>query len=97
MNISGQTISALGSIITGNSKLSPYRTGEQLVSFFNQFKFGAEDTYGNGFPSRWYYAKENLQELNNTPVMKDVIVVTFDPRNFIRTKFNIAVAVEHFN
>lgn len=95
MNISEQTISALGSIITGDSKLSWYRTGGQLVSFFNQF--GAENLYDNSFPSRWYYAEEKLRELNNTPVMKDVIVATFAPLNFIGTEFNIAAAAEHLN
>lgn len=58
-----KTIEALGSIITGDGQLSPYRTGPQLVNFFNQYGF--DDTYSNGFPSRWKYAESKIIELNN--------------------------------
>ena len=95
MNISEQTISALGSIITGDRKLSPYRTGSQLVKFFNEF--GSEDTYGNGFPSRWEYAEEKLREFNNTPVMKDIVVAAFDPCHFLENEQDINDAVEYIN
>lgn len=97
MKLSEQTISALGSIITGDSNLSPYRSGRELITFFNQFEFVPEDTYDKDFPSRWYYAAKKLQEWNDTPDMKDIIVAAFDPRNFIGTEFNIAAAAEHLN
>lgn len=32
------------------------------MEFFNQY-FGVDDQYGQGFPSRWYYVVEYLQEL----------------------------------
>jgi len=44
MKISERTISALGHIVTGNSGISPYNSGPQLVRFFNEF--GANDAYG---------------------------------------------------
>lgn len=97
MKISEHTISALGSIITGDGKfkLSPYRTGSELVIFFN--RFGTEDSYGSGFPSRCDYAKEKLREFNDTPTMKDVIVKAFDPPHFVGTQFDIVAAVKQLN
>lgn len=95
MKLSEQTIAALGSVITGDGGRSPYRTGSQLVSFFNEF--GSEDTYGNGFPSRWYYAEEKLREFNDTSTMKDILVATLDPRPFLGKELDINVAVEHLN
>lgn len=95
MKLSEQTIAALGSVITGDEERSPYRTGLQLVSFFNEF--GSEDTYGNGFPSRWCYAEEKLREFNDTSTMKDILVTALDPRPFLGRKLDIKVAVDHLN
>lgn len=95
MKISEQTISALGSIITGDQSLSPYRTGQELVDFFNQF--GRKDIYGGGFPSRWRYAEDVLREFNNQPIMKDIILVAFDPRNYLDGEYDLCIAIEHFN
>lgn len=95
MKISEQTISALGSIITGDKGLSPYRSGLKLVDFFNQF--GAEDVYASGFPSRWYYAEEKLREFNDTLTMKEIVVAAFDPRHYLGTEYDVCVAVEHLN
>jgi hypothetical protein len=95
VKLSEQTISALGSIITGDGGRSPYRTGPQLVSFFNQF--GSNDTHESGFPSRWYYAEEKLREFNDTSAIKDILVAALDPRHFLPTKLDINVAVEHLN
>lgn len=97
MKISEQTIVKLGSIITGDSNISPRRTGLQLVNFFNGL--GANDTYGSGFPSRWQYAEEKIREFNDTPIMKQIISAAFDPRYFIgkENEFDIVEAVEQFN
>ena len=95
MKLSEQTMSALGSVITGDGGRSPYRTGLQLVSFFNQF--GSKDTYGSGFPSRWSYAEEKLREFNDTPTMKDILVSALDPRDFLAKELDINVLVEHLN
>ena len=42
-----------------------YKTGSQLVRFFNQ-SFSFSDVYGQGFPSRWMYVYNKLAELINT-------------------------------
>ncbi|SFG50896.1 Abortive infection C-terminus [Palleronia marisminoris] len=76
MNLSEQAIEFLVGYITGNSGLSPYRSGPQLVDFFN--RFGADDLYGNGFPSRHVYARERLANYNSTPKIKNIIEAAFD-------------------
>jgi hypothetical protein len=95
VKISEQTISALGSIITGEAGLSPYRSGQQLISFFNEF--GSKDTYGTGFPSRWYYAEEKLRKFNDTLTMQDIVIAALDPRHFLFKEHDINAAVKHLN
>lgn len=95
MKLSEKTMSVLGSVITGDGGHSPYRTGQQLVSFFNQF--GAEDTYGSGFPSRWSYAEAKLRKFNDTPTMKDILVAALDPCHFLDGELNINVVVKYIN
>lgn len=56
MKISEHAITALQKVITGDplgygkEAIAPYRSGRELVNFFNQF--GANDVYRSGFPSR---------------------------------------------
>lgn len=95
MFISEQTISALGSIITGASEMSPYRSGPDLVAFFN--KFGSNDNYGPGFPSRWYYAEEKLREFNGGPELERIILAAVDQRHFIQTEYQGDRVVKHLN
>jgi len=93
MKISEKSISGLARVITGDSGISPYRSGPQLVKFFNEFGFN--DVYGSGFPSRWYFAEERLRGLNDKPAMRKVIEVAIDRRNFLGTSLDINVTVEH--
>lgn len=80
-----RTISFLGKMITGDGGLAPYRSGPQLVRFFNEFGFN--DVYGQGFPSRWYYAEEKIRAINGKKEMVSVFENLLDPRNYIDTKF----------
>lgn len=41
-----------------------YKSGSQLVSFFNNY-YNANETYRQGFPSRWVYVYDKLIELIN--------------------------------
>lgn len=95
MKVSEHTISSLGSIITGDGGMSPYRSGPQLVTFFNQF--GSEEEYGGGFPSRWYYAEEKLREFNDSSKMELIVMASVDPRHFIGTEYAVEKAVDHIN
>lgn len=58
-----------------------YRSGPQLVSFFNHLGF--RDSYGQGFPSRWMFTDEKLSKLNGTPELDACIRSALNPANFI--------------
>jgi len=83
MKLSERSIKRLGEIITGDKQVSPYRSGPQLVSFFNEF--GTNHTYGQGFPSRWMFAESCIRQFNDTPTLKKIIVSALDPRDFMGT------------
>lgn len=82
MKLSEYTIELLGTAIVGDADGFPYRSGPQLVKFFNEF--GARDVYpaGGGFPTRRIYAQDKLRDLNGRPVMRSVISKALDPRAF---------------
>ena len=69
MKISERTVKRVAEIITGDKGLSPYRTGPQLVRFFNEF--GTNYVYGQGFPARWSFAEECIRRFNDTPTLKN--------------------------
>ena len=81
VKISRKTLKFLRDIITGDSKLSSYKTGPELVEFFNNLGFN--DKYGQGFPSRRYYVETKLNELNEQGRIIDVLDAYFSPINFI--------------
>jgi hypothetical protein len=81
MKISERTVKRLGEIITGDKKLSPYRTGPQLVRFFNDLGFNT--VYGNDFGSRWAFAEQRIRDWNDTADLKNIIVSAFDPRDYM--------------
>ena len=95
MPISERTISALAKVITGDSDISPYRSGPKLVTFFNEL--GANDVYGGGFPSRWYYAEEKIRELNESGSAAKAIESALDPRDFVHTAFTVDAAAQYLN
>lgn len=95
MKISFRTIEAVGKIITGDGKISPYRSGPQLVSFFNVH--GANERYGNGFPSRWLFTQDLLEKFNDTNDIKTIIEDTVDPRDYLETDFDVLAVVDNLN
>ncbi len=95
-----ETIEALEKLITGDKipsgrSFAPYRSGPDLVDYFNQH--GEYDEYGQGFPSRWQYTQHRLAELNGKTVFKDLIENAVDPRNFFGTDFSVEEAVDYIN
>lgn len=80
MRVSASTIEAVTEIIAGDKVRFPYRTGPQLVNFFNDF--GAGDFYHSGFPSRTDYAKEKLNALNGTDMLPRAIQEALDPVHY---------------
>jgi len=97
MNLSEYTIEFLGSAIAGDLDGFPYRSGPQLVKFFNQF--GARDVYpsGGGFPTRRIYAQDKLREFNGAAVMKEVVSKALDPREFSKGSMSADDAVQLIN
>ncbi len=95
MKVSRKTITALGRIVTGDEGLSPYRSGPALVCLFNDY--GADDEYGQGFPSRWSYAESKLRELNDKPALGSLLCEVLDPRDFMDTDFNVENALDYIN
>lgn len=97
MNLSEFTIEFLGNAIAGDIDGFPYRSGPQLVKFFNQF--GARDVYpsGGGFPTRRIYAQDKLREFNGAAVMKAMVSKLFDPREFTKANMNTDEAIKKVN
>jgi hypothetical protein len=91
MKISRKTIKHIGKLITGDGGYSPYRSGPKLVDYF--VEFGADDYYGDGFPSRWQYVEDKLAQFNDTPVLRKIIEAAVDPRDYMESDFFVHEAV----
>jgi hypothetical protein len=100
MRLSQTTIDALASVITGGSVgpdelPTPYRTGRQLVNFFNEFGF--RDDYGSDFPSRMSYTQKRLNGLNESGRIEEALKKAVDPRHFLDSHCYVEEAVEYLN
>lgn len=58
-----------------------YRSGPKIIQFFNELGFN--DSYGQGFPSRWMFTDEKLNAINGTPEIDKCIKNLFSPIEFI--------------
>jgi len=81
VKVSQKTLEFLRDIITGDKELSPYKSGPELVKFFNSLGFN--DEYNRSFPPRRYYTETRLQKLNEDGRISEVINAYFNPINFI--------------
>lgn len=72
-----------------------YRSGPELVQFFNDLGF--DDSYGQGFPSRWMYTDEKLAKINGTPELDKCIKNLFSPQNFISRIKELDNFIKDFN
>lgn len=97
MNLSEHAIELLGNFIAGDLPGLPYRSGPQLVKFFNQF--GARDVYptNGGFPTRRIYAQDKIRELNSAAVLRRLLEKAVDPREFSGTEKTVEEAVALLN
>lgn len=88
MNLSDFSINTLKELVSGDSDLSPYRSGPQLIELFN--RHGARDVYSyrdGGLPgalSRNAYVVERLEGLIGTKDLVNLIEELVDPRHFIK-------------
>lgn len=63
--MTNETLMAISNIFCGNIEgFYKYKTGAELVSFFNG-NFGYTDIYGGGFPSRHVYTENRLVDIYN--------------------------------
>ena len=76
MRLSPRTLDKLTGVITGDGGPYPYRSGPNIISFFNAL--GWNDTYGSGFGSRNQHTREKLDALNGKPRMRDAILAAFE-------------------
>lgn len=95
MKISEKTISALARVITGSSEISPYRSGPELVKFFNEL--GSNEVYGANFGSRVPYTEHKIREVNESHNLVEVFHNALDKRNFLKTEFQIEQVVDYLN
>ncbi|MCW3107170.1 MAG: hypothetical protein JWQ09_1676 [Segetibacter sp.] len=71
------------------------RSGPALVSFFNDLGFN--DSYGQGFPSRWIYTDDKLSKINGTPALDKCIKKLFAPVNFVGRFGELDKLIKDFN
>lgn len=81
MKVTERTIKFLGKTLCGDNEILPYKTGPQLVDFF--VEFGADDQYGEGFPSRWKYTEDKVRQFNGTQELKLILENSVDPRDLM--------------
>ena len=72
-----------------------YRSGPDLVKFFNNLGFN--DEYGQGFPSRKNYTDDRLSKINGTPELDKCIRQLFSPVNFIGRYRDLDNFIKEFN
>lgn len=92
MKLSQQTIKQLVDLIDYKTG---YRTGPQLVAFFNNYGFN--DSYGPGFPSRGAYTESRLKALNGRSELDRCIKDLFAPINFVDRFPDLEKLIAEFN
>lgn len=62
--ISEEILRSIADLFNGDTEedFFKYKSGPQLVDFFNTH-FDYENSYGQGFPSRWYFTLDKLVDL----------------------------------
>jgi hypothetical protein len=95
MKISEHTLKHFAKAVCGDSHYTPYLKGYELVEFFN--KFGFNEVYENGFPSRWKYTEDKLRELNGQNAIRTIIEDIVDPRRFHDLPLDVKEAVRQIN
>lgn len=92
MNLSSKSLEKLRELINEETE---YRSGPKLVQFFNNLGF--QDSYGQGFPSRWMYTDQRLGEINGSPELDKCIRAVFNPANFIGKMADLDAHITSFN
>lgn len=102
IRLTDKTLSALAFIICGGSQssnkelLGPYRSGPEILAFFNRLT-GSDDKYQDGFGSRMPETISRLEAINKTPLMTSAIEAAVHPADYIDCGKDVTKAVEHLN
>lgn len=89
-----KSIEKLRIIINGDDT-TDYKSGPNLVGFFN--KLGFDDYYGPGFPSRWIFTEHKLNEINGTNKLENCIKAIFAVNNYIGRIDYLDSLISEFN
>lgn len=92
MRLGNKTIEKLVAMI---NEEFVYRSGPMLVALFNQL--GANDRYGQGFPSRATYTRNNIDRLNGTAGIDECLKMVFSPSEFLECPEKLNPCIESFN
>ncbi|QIJ88295.1 hypothetical protein C7H62_0486 [Mesoflavibacter sp. HG96] len=92
MRINDKSIEKLRILINEETE---YRSGPKLIEFFKDLGFN--DSYGQGFPSRWKYTDDRLNHINGTPELDKCIKKLFNPVNFIGKISELDNYIKDFN
>lgn len=92
MKLSSKSLEKLRELINEETE---YRSGPKLVQFFN--RFGFNDSYGQGFPSRWMYTDQRLEAVNGSPELDKCIRAVLNPANFIGKMPELGAHIKSFN
>ena len=92
MVLQQKALEKLRNLITHETE---YRSGPNLVSFFNDL--GSNDTYGQGFPSRWIFVDAKLSGINGTPQLDQCIKKLLSPINFVTRINELDNLIKDFN
>lgn len=111
MQFKERTLNALVGIINGETEnpedwyfdggiekhrtYMPYKSGPDLVRFFNEL--GSDDFYGSGFGSRASYTDSKLRELKNLQEFSNLVHELFHPRNNLDDQRDYQAAVDYLN
>lgn len=101
--LSKRTLTAVQKVITGEKvsperdPIAPYRSGPQLVRFFNDFGFADSYPSGGGFPSRRVFADERLDQMNGQPRLAAAIEAAMNLVEFVETNFTPKAAADYLN
>jgi hypothetical protein len=72
-----------------------YRSGPKIIQFFNSLGFN--DSYGQGFPSRWMFTDDRLSKINGTPKIDECVKRVFAPINFVGRMGELDQLLSDFN
>lgn len=92
MKLSQKTLENLREMLNERTE---YRSGPKLIQFFNQLGF--DDSYGQGFPSRWVYTDNKLNQINGMPALDECIKRVFAPINFVSRTQELDELIKEFN